>query len=214
MNSARFPCFLFICGRPESAGRFMESGAAANPRLYRVPPRLELVGATAFGRFADIDLPGCFASPYAIEDALAIQNGRRDYLEAPDRLRLDAWLKRHIRKLVYQRQRGARLCGQNPKRQFRVRGRPCRDPFRNQHQMGTAAFRRRVFLYLLLIAQDPQQDGNEPEAGKRRQPSAALLPVNTERPTDLITPSTLRNLQPATLQPATIFTRLPGQSYD
>src|SRR5438552_578514 len=45
--------------------------------------KLELVGATAFGRLPHVDLPGCFTSPYPLEDAVAIQNGRLDYFDPP-----------------------------------------------------------------------------------------------------------------------------------
>src|SRR5947209_15265945 len=48
--------------------------------------RLELVGATAFGRLPHVDLPGCFASSYSLEYAVAIQNGRLDYFDPPDSL--------------------------------------------------------------------------------------------------------------------------------
>lgn len=45
--------------------------------------RLELVGATAFGRLPHVDLPGCLASPHPFEDAVAIQNGRLDCFDPP-----------------------------------------------------------------------------------------------------------------------------------
>src|SRR6059036_466504 len=48
--------------------------------------KFELVGATAFGGRPHVDLPGCFASPYPLEDAVAIQNGRLDYFYPPDPL--------------------------------------------------------------------------------------------------------------------------------
>ena len=131
------------------------------------------MGATALGRLLHSDLPGCFASPFALEHALALQNGRRYYLDPSHPLGLVSWFKRHIRRVLYDRDWRAYVCGQNSQLQFRVCGRSRGDPFYKQDQMGTAAYLAAPeCLHFLLIGR--QAVGGVRAAGKADSTSSKV----------------------------------------
>src|SRR6266568_3404622 len=66
----------------------METHGIAQPQMWYCPLRkawrdTSTTFQAAFGRLPHVVLPGCFASPYALGYAVAVQNGRLDDFDTP-----------------------------------------------------------------------------------------------------------------------------------